>query len=744
MKKNKRLFLGFLVLVLGAVFVLFLLALLYLYYTPRWRDQKQLLNVPPSILVRSPQAGDKVRIGQYLVAQAIVTSRNPIARVELWLDGEVVEAQAPEMANALSYDMLLDLQLSGGVHMLYWRAVDDHGLVGQTAPIPVEAELPFGVNGTEAISAEEGQNLNDIAEAAAVDPELMDALNPGVGDEALPAGTSVIVPAPSGQAGGGQVNVPGNAPTPPLPQPAAGAAILLPVDPSVLDLGWLIPGLLANMPAAPSHLQAGFDNCTIRLVWNDNATNESYFNIWMQALGGPPLKIKTLERNPDTGQTMFEFASPSLGIYNFWVEATNALGGQPSEIAWVAVNDASCGEGVASQLEIEGLGMVGFNQNWDKIYCYLSLEGAPEMRIPEDDSQFLQIDPGGGADIHQWIGGKNRLLLRTPADEEVTLEGDCWGWLGNPMSMGAFSVSVPKEKWDNRTLQIRTQNYIIDYRIRPFGSTEADGVFTYLDYSIARPEIVSIEAESDEDPIINAERARMPTVTWIWGGNPSEINGFVIYVDGAMAHWSPDGNDRQARVIFPSACGGVYQVQVAAQALNARSPFSQSMIYQQPSCPLLAEVRFLSVMSTQTNDTSCAFPDMSSCLPYNLCDELGVYYMLWAAGTSSTSIRVGTSQMPYQYKCGVEYQFTNQLGAPTDTIIVPIDPLSPEVRFGTRFWESDLHEDDRFGIAFKILPYTYDQWPNVDEEHIIKAPYMDGTADLIVKVHVRGYTYQGP
>lgn len=743
MKRKTRYILGAFVLLTAGLLFLTILVVGFMYLVPKWRAEQRVLNAPPAILVRTPQSGFTVRVGEYIMTEAVVSSKNPLTKVELWLNGKVVETQIPEYPNTTNYDMLYDLQLGAGMHMLYWRAVDDHGLVGQTATLPLFGELPPEVEGIETITIETDQSLGKIAEDAGLDADLVEALNPGLGTNVLPAGTNVSLPSQPGQNGGGKAGNPANVPTPPLPPTMPDIAILLPVDPSVLKLDSLFQGLLANMPVAPSHLEVGFENCAIRLVWNDNASNESNYVVWMQALGGPPLKIKTLERNPKTGQTMFEFESPSLGIYSFWVEAINALGGQPSEIEWVAVNDASCGEGIASQLEIEALGMWGFNQGWNQVYCYLSLEGAPEMRIPEDDSQFLNIDPMGGANIHEWIGGKNRILLRMPSDEEVTLEGDCWGWLGNPMSMGTFRASVPRDQWDNRTLQIRTSNYVIDYRIRPFGATEADGVYTYLDYSIPRPEILGIEAESDEDPIINAERARRPEISWRWDGDAASINGFVFYVDGKMAHWVPSGEMRNSSVIFPSACGGIYEVQIAAQELNARSPLSQSVTYQQRACPLLVEVRFESVMSTETDDTSCAFPDISSCFPYKLCDEIGVYYMLWASGAVTEQIRVGSSQMPYTYKCDILYDFVKHLGAPTNTIIVPIDPLSPEVRFGTRFWESDLHNDDRFGIAFMILPYSYDQWSMVDEEHILTAPKMDGTADLIVKVHVRGYYYSG-
>jgi hypothetical protein len=721
------------IIVAGGLLAFMLAAGFYYYYrytTPRMLDEKRLQVGPPSILVHSPQAGDTVPAGSAMSAEAMVTAIRPIARVEIWMDGQLAGTQSPDTRDQTRFPAFLELQISEGTHLVFWRAVDSEGLVGQSDLIPIAGEAVVAAEVDESAGAD-----------VPASPGGADGQQPPPGNVPSPP----VPPASPGGAGG-QQPPPGNAPSPPLPEPGPGAYTVARAAVPIIDFGRLIPVLLSSLPAAPSNLTAGFEPCTIGLAWNDNATNEDGFEVWMQAVGGPPLKIYTTGPNPGIGETFFEFDSPGFGIYGFWVVAFNSLGSQPSPIEGIFVN-TDCPDSVASQLEIEVLGMRVTGGNWNQVYCFLSVENIPEKRVPEDDSQFLQVDVSGGADIYKWLGGENRILLKIPADEEVTLAGDCWAWLGDTaISMGPepFSVSNGRDEWDNRTLQIRTPNYTIDYRIRIYGSTTAEGAFTYLDYDIPRPEIVAVEAQHSDDPLRNADLARTPTVRWTWNGNAADIRGFLIHVDGARASWVPGPSARQAMLVLPSTCGGTYEIQVAAHGYAARSPFSESVYFTQSPCPLVAEVRFLTAWSEHTDDTSCAFPDMSSCFHYSACDGLGIWYRLWAVNTVRIEIRGGTENRPLHYRCKVEYVFTNQLEAETDTIIIPIDPAYPELRIGSEFWEADLGPTDHFGVTFRKFPYTYDQWAHVDEDVKLTAPFMDGTADIVIMAHVRGYPYQGP
>lgn len=676
-----------------AAAVVALLAWLGLYLNRTLVEQKRLQEGPPSILVGSPRAGESVPPGSTLLAQAEVRGIQPIARIELWFDGEMVHFQTSESPGQTFLVSTFNLKIDAGKHMLFWRAVDRSGLVGQTLPIPVVGELPPGAGAITEVAATEGQSLEDIAEAIGADPGLLDDMNPDLRDEPLPGGTNVNVPAPPAQGADDGLPPPDNVPPPPPPpEPPADVppqgVIALPV----IDLNSLLAGLLSQFPAAPSHLQAGFQNCTVRLIWNDNADNESHFTVWMQPLGGPPIAIANLESRPNTGQTWFEFDSPSFGIYSFWVEAVNGLGGQSSEIQWLAVNDASCGEGIATKLEIEALGMSGFmSGGWSNLYCYLSLEAAPEMRIPEDDSRFLKVDFTGGADIEKWIGGKNRILLPIPADEELSLEGDCWGWIGDtgPFSMGTFRESVPSEHWDNRTLQIHSSNYVIDYRVRPFGRTQAEGVMTYVDYTIPTPYKVVATVKTSNDPTLSESYARYPTITWEWDGDPQKITGFTVYVNGAVAYWLPIGpttsttslppSDRRASFLLPTSCGGRYEIHITANSDAAQSALSELVTIDQPPCASYAEVYFERFSFSWIDDGE--FGD---------CDTAEVSFQVYVNG------KTRWFQEYEDVECNHDYQFSdftisqsNTVLGDANTFIVPIDLSEPKLEIYVGFTDAD-------------------------------------------------------
>jgi hypothetical protein len=168
--------------------------------------------------------------------------------------------------------------------------------------------------------------------------------------------------------------------------------------------------------------------------------------------------------------------------------------------------------------------------------------------------------------------------------------------------MGTFGVSVPREYWDNRTLQARSTNYVLDFRIRPFGSIQAEGAFTYLDGSIPAPYGLSVdEIKADYDAQATEMKMRNPTVRWLWNGDLKEITGFTLYVDGARAAWAqpigkilpgdPPTLSAQAALLLPSACGTAYQIQAAANSVNAQSELSTPKEYRQLSCDYQSSIQ---------------------------------------------------------------------------------------------------------------------------------------------------------
>ena len=628
-KKRKGCCISTSILLVGFVVVTAIVAAYIFYIGPNLLEDKRAQSRPPSILIQSPQAGETLPADSPVFAQATVTGMNPIARVEIWLDGQLVATLTPEIPGQTTYNAFSELQIGVGTHMLSWRAVDSAGLVGQSMPIHIAGEIPPVAEDVPA--ADQGGNQNPPGGA------------PG-GPGGAPGGPG------GGNQGGGGGGQDGGVPDPPppLPEPPPNAYVIKDAI-EVPDWGDLIPKLLAFMPAAPSNLHVGFKDCRVQLSWIDNASNETHFKIWMQALGGPPVPVKHLPPNPEAGETRFEFDAPPFGIYSIWVEAANSFGSQPSEIQGIAINK-NCSEGNTTHLEIEALAMYGISSAWENIYCYVSFEGGAEERIPAG-GEYFEIDPIQGSDIHKWMGGQNRRLVPIPSDDMLTIQGKCMGWLGGiPQPMGYINENIPRAYWDNRTLQVLRPNFSIDYRIRGHVFSAGEGLYEYIDEGIPSPFLFDVESAEGSTPEENAIKAQNPTVIFAWKGDREIVTGFTIYVNGApnfeeatfapLAQWHkvPFGP-------LPTACGGSYEFQVAINSGNARSELSNTVVYQQSPCKRYAELTYESYYFVYYQGEDCDDPD----------DNQAKVYILRPEGSSVNS--------PLPMWCGEKIPFSGTPGS---------------------------------------------------------------------------------
>ncbi len=94
----------------------------------------------PVVLIHSPRHRQKVEVGQAVTIQSSVRDGGELDRVELWVDGQLIEAQSGELArDNQAFQMLARWQPSSpGTHTLVARAFDARGRRSQAA-ISVEA-----------------------------------------------------------------------------------------------------------------------------------------------------------------------------------------------------------------------------------------------------------------------------------------------------------------------------------------------------------------------------------------------------------------------------------------------------------------------------------------------------------------------------------------------------------------------------------------------------------------------------
>jgi hypothetical protein len=505
------------------------------------------------------------------------------------------------------------------------------------------------------------------------------------------------------------------------------------------------------MVKAPSGLQAGFEDCSIRLVWFDNADNETGYDVWIQRLGGPPQRIVTLPAAAGIGPVTYEFRAPPFGIYSVWVEAVNGAFSQPSEIKGVAVNDEDCPQtALAAMLEIEGLDMSVLG-NHDQVHCYLSLEGFPFQRIPEQEGEYIQV-LGMAGDIHPHWGGENRILLPIPADEEVSIEGECLTIVGDKaVELGNFQANVPKEQWDGQRLEVKGDSqFTIGYRIRPHGPTLAQGVYKFTDTSIFQPKNLSTKVDSSPDPVENARLGRTPELHWGWPGDLNSIKGFNVLLDGEFFRWAaPEYN--WTTVLLPTSCGGVYDLQVAAVNGDATSVPSPVLHYEQPACEIYAEVTFETFTFTRIDDPTLAAS--AGCDEAELIFTIGAYNLHRGFGDKEGVNYFRRSCGIHQFKT-FEQHFGDKPTRGVNIFYVPIDPAHTQFNIGATFTDYDacqyiippfvwcIDDFDPLCSTSANIQFRYDEWADVNQNIKMPCPKIPGLldydADGEVIVTVRG------
>jgi hypothetical protein len=673
------------------------------YFLYQRKEQAQAEFEPPHVLVTKPASGSSAFAGTYLPVSATAFGRSPITRAELWVDGELKETQNSDRPEGIStFYANFSLLMSEGPHMLFVRAVNTAGIIGQSLPVGVfGGPKPGPGQFVYAVRVGTGETLAGIAGFYGTDPATLQKVNPDLKGQEPAAGSVITVPVPPEKE---EKGAPASSSPPPpalpgsAPVPIPNTPPLKVIEPPPLGGGLQLGFLVVNPPAAPTGLQAQVKDCKVTLLWNDNATNEDHYEVWMAGLNMPPRVIAKLA--PATGgPAWFEFPAPQPGSFSFWVEAVNIFGRQPSNIAWVLV-DPKCPTTLATHLQVEALDMT-VGGNYDKAYCYVSFESAPEVRIPSDINAFIKVQAGQG-DIAAWASGMNKLVVPIPADGELEISGECWGWSGNKLNkLGSFSSKFSIETWDGARRVLEGGGFQIGIAIKPLGAMDTTGTpiaYSYEDPSIPAPS--NLQFLGKMSPGIPSPPTSLRTLAWDWNGDQNKITGFQIYLNGVP--YNPAGlaepplvapNARSEAVRPPHECGDHIRWQVAAIAGEAQSKLSDPYEYDQPKCQLLAKVKFHQIHLEKTRDDG------------GPCDILESYFAIGVNGTSRCfgcpshcsagptifdwleKCNYGEVTSVYGLRCG-DWRFDDLIGN-ADEIVVPIDANNIDLQIHTQFWEDD-------------------------------------------------------
>lgn len=725
-------------LVLLALFVILAGGLAY-WLPLRLEEARSQVDLP-MVTVESPRSEALPPAGSHIPVIVSATSRSPLVRMELWLDGDLQATKPAKTAGGSSDTEIFDVVLPEGTHMVLARAVNEANLIGTSQALGLEAKNKPSAGEPRLVvaQAKSGQTLSDVAGENHTDAATLQQLNPGLPGGQLQPNTGVVVPGKVPAVDDGQTSPPSISTTGPSteadgdndnlksakgssPSGKTNGPVTVPdvppvkvIDPATLNVSLQnalqVVGLfrVARPPAAPTDLQGDVNNCKVRLVWNDNADNETGYDVWMGS-GTLPARIIGSFGPAGGGAAWLEFPAPQPGLVTFWVEAVNQLGRQSSNPVSISI-DSTCPSTLATQLTVNLIDITE-SGNADRVYCYVSYEGAPQFRLPLNDFQFVPMSGKRGTFPPGAVP-----TLPPPTDGKLDLNGECWGWSGKALAkMGAFSGQLGIDAWNGQVQTLDGQGFQIHLMIGPQGTLKPGlgfGVtYDYLDTSMPIPYDVKEEGfrcamgPGDCGP---ADRLLVwkwePTAKW-----NKPLTGFKIYLNGEPFADVVGGDKRSFYLTLPKACDMRVSWRVAAVAGEAHSLMSIAYEYDLPPCQAYISARFETIDFLWTHDGA------GSGGPGN-CDDLDGYgtLSLDAAEGGVAKNLPGGKGGTFHIWCralsvaGMAPSFTTILGLGNfftigysqfdpypDTLVLPIPSdgvFSVEAR--DKFWDSDTWSSD--------------------------------------------------
>lgn len=744
------------------ILLVILLALIALgggvyFYSQQLRAQYDV----PNVLVTAPVPGSTVVAGTYVDVMASATGRSPITTAELWVDGEIKATQNSQQPKGLvDFYARFGFLVPEGPHTFSVRAINAVGMIGQSLPIGILGQPRIeGGKSSVQVKVEPGQSVLDIAGMYDADPKTIQAANPGLVDPNVSPGSVVNVPIPNPPTAGGAPAKPGsttapdNSPktiptTPPLkvlePLPLAVMLPLKALEPLYFLNAEFILTALSAPPAMPTDLkaeveygtasgrhmgyssvaEAAVSDCHVILTWNDNSTNESRYEVWTAMNGFTPQLVATLGPNPANGPTWYRFFAPQTGWVPFWVEAVNATGSKPSNDVTIYIDPQKCSTPAgAGQYLIVQLFDVTLTGTYDKLYCYVSYEGIPERRVPEDIDAFVPVKGTKASFNGQWIGEKapqsDSPLVPIPKDGTLDVTGKCLAWSGKTLNdkLGNFAGHFGLTDWDGARHTLQAPSYKIEIAIKPWTlavELAMLGRYWYADSTLNKP--WGLSASSPPSDPGGGVGPRERVLKWNWDGDLNRITGFQVYFNGNPYGYFVGSTIREAKVLDPAFCGN-HQVhwQVAAAGQVAQSPRSDPLSYGLKDCQAYAMIKFDQLHLTMTSDGYHCWT-LEDCLPFGpRHDTVDLYYTL---GFNDQKRQFGYSPSCFSGVIGDPTRPTAARDQPytfqeldgfwdnrpyADTLLVPIyDRTQPfSLKIWAEFWDMDRCGSDDLLVSFE-------------------------------------------
>jgi len=452
-------------------------------------------------------------------------------------------------------------------------------------------------------------------------------------------------------------------------------------------------------PGVPKNFAARNDQCKIRIGWDKPQPAADGYSVWLTGQTGIKLLAADLKTDEDTAQqAWYEFKSPMSGLISVWVEAYNFIGSTASTVKTLQL-PSNCSSSPNEDLELQTLEL-NVGGGFEDVYLYLSVEGIPEERLPDDDSSFLSVQEGSA----NLASGAMQYTLPKPDDGSLSISGECWGWAGGtPTKLSSFDISIPESDWTGFNTDVGNENCSFALNLKK----KEDDINNYQTMAgkgspVAPPFNVRYLQnkfyEDSNDPSEEWSWFWEREIRWQWPHDIKEINGFSIYHNGKLLKTVPS-NVRSATVILPSWCGDKVDWTVSANPTKGAPAISQPASESLPICGKYAEVVFEKLDIHRSCD-SCCCSDHAN-------DTIETYFYLIVNGLTKP---VGTKNYYIPLNKG-SYWFSQLVNIPGDigkdrfVVRIPKEPFTIQVF--PKFYDYDPGSgDDLWGYHQHVYNFS--------------------------------------
>ncbi|MDH4207872.1 MAG: Ig-like domain-containing protein [Anaerolineae bacterium] len=599
----------------------------------------------PMVLIKSPRHGEQVEVGQTVTVRSIARDEGKVARIELWVDGQLQDAQTTSIPGGISPLPLAASwePLSPGTHTLTVRAFNPQGGRGH-ASINVEAVEETdrdgdGVAGlVDACPDEPGSATAEGCPDRDRDgiPDAEDACPDEVG---LPQGEGCPVPSEGDGDGDGVLDDADACPDELGPPWADGcpdadgdgvddSEDACPAEPGFRERdGCLVPGdrdtdgildgedACPGMPGLPERMGCPDDDGDGVAGMDDLCPEEP----GLPELAGCPDRdgdgiADSDDLCPDQPGLPEDHGCPDTGAGDrdgdTVPDDVDLCPDEPGLPEHAGCPPPGGGEdaddgGIPDDLE----GPADFLSEVDSS---LFLEAYTRMELPVE-FQALELEVGhdyeqvwcyaglaGGArdhygpfeplgerrwDIAAYLGGDNSRHVRVPSGEQLQLWAECLASISGedePYHLGEISSLHSASDWDGHVISVSSA-----------GGDE--GHSFHVSYRVCSP---SCEEAAFPAPNLSLlHGAGDHRLLWSWGGDRESIDGFTVYLnDTYLFDLAADRYSHSVGYLEPP-CGERMEFEMTAYSghtfpSDRESPRSNTVYWEGEACPRTVRVTF--------------------------------------------------------------------------------------------------------------------------------------------------------